>query len=62
MDASDRNRLLTPREAWELLGVSESTLARITVPRGTLPVVRVGRLRRYSMADVLAWIEANKQR
>lgn len=49
--------LLTPREAAELLGISERTLWSLSVPRGPIPAVRVGvRSVRYSVAALERWI------
>jgi len=39
--------LLTPREAAEALGISERKLWGLTVPRGPIPVVRIGKSVRY---------------
>jgi hypothetical protein len=44
--------LFTPREAAKALRISEKTLWSMTVPRGPIPSVRLGRSVRYS-ADVL---------
>jgi predicted site-specific integrase-resolvase len=52
------DRLLTPRQAGEVLGVSPATLATWRwrgVPR--LPYVRVGRLIRYRPSDITAFLE-----
>jgi hypothetical protein len=68
-EAEPGRLLLKPREAAELLGISERTLWGITAPRGDLPCVRVGldgskreaaRFVRYDVKDVSAWIERNK--
>lgn len=52
--------LLTARQAAEALAVSERTLWGLTVPRGELPAVHIGRAVRYAVADIEAWIEAKK--
>jgi len=54
--------LLTARQASEALSISERTLWSITVPRGPLPVVKVGRSVRYCPTDLDAWIELQKQK
>jgi hypothetical protein len=45
----------------DALGVSTRQLARLTVPHGDLPALRIGtgprRLLRYRVADVEAWID-----
>ena len=48
------DRLLTSKEAAELLGMSESWL------RGSdVPFVRLGRARRYRISDLLAFAESH---
>lgn len=55
---------LAPSKLWdinqtaEFVGVSSRTIWAETVPRGTLRVVRVGRLTKYRPADVERWIES----
>ena len=53
-------KLLTPQEAAELLGLQEGTLAvwRST-QRYALPFVKCGRLVRYKASDVRRFIEEN---
>ena len=54
----DYERLLTRKEAAELLGVKEMTLAIWkTNNRYNLPVVKVGRLAKYRYSDLIAFIE-----
>lgn len=45
-------------EVAEHVGISTRTVWGETVPRGTLRVVRVGRLTKYRPADVEAWIDS----
>ena len=52
--------LLTSRETAKYLGISERSLWGHTVPRGNLPVVRIGKSVRYAPADIAAFIEAAK--
>jgi Helix-turn-helix domain len=52
--------LLTAREAAKALSVSERTLFSVSVPRGPLPVVRIGRAVRYCVADLQAFIEGRR--
>lgn len=54
--------LLRSREAAEFIGVSLKTLWILSAPRGTLPVVKVGKSVRYDMADLKKWIEEQKVR
>lgn len=44
-----------------LLQCSERHVERITVPNGTLPCHRVGRVVRYIRNDVLKWLEQQAQ-
>jgi len=53
-------KLLTVAQAAELLSVSERTLWSITAPRGTVPAVRIGRLVRYELDDLLLYIRRQK--
>lgn len=49
--------LLTAREAAARLSVSEKTLMRLTAPKGSLPVVRIGKRGvRYTPAAIDQWI------
>lgn len=62
MDASKNQKLLTPIEVSEILGVSIETL---NVWRATnrypLPYVKAGRLVRYRLADINQFIESRLQ-
>lgn len=53
--------LLTGGQAAKLLSISTRTLWAMTVPRGDLPAVRIGRSVRYSSSDLAAWIERRRQ-
>lgn len=55
-------RMLTPPEAAEVLGVTTQTLSiwRCT-KRYALKYVKVGRLVRYRESDIMAFIEANNR-
>lgn len=55
---SDR-LLVPPREACRLLCVCEKTLWSLA-RRGEIPVIKIGRAARYSVADLAAWIERKK--
>ena len=52
--------LVTAREAARMLSIGERTLWTLT-DRGEIPVVRIGRLVRYHIADLHAWINRAKQ-
>ncbi len=50
--------LLTPREAAKALTISEKTLWSLSVPRGPIPVVRLGaRSVRYTRAALCHYVE-----
>jgi excisionase family DNA binding protein len=55
-----QHKLVSMRQAGEVLGVSEWTV-RTLCCKGALPCVRVGRLLKVDMADLLAFIARNKQ-
>ena len=51
-------RLLNRKEAAEILGVKENTLAIWkSTHRYNLPAIKVGRLVRYRLCDILAFLE-----
>jgi excisionase family DNA binding protein len=52
--------LVKSRAAATTLSVSERTLWALTAPRGPIPAIRVGRSVRYSLADLRAWIDAQR--
>jgi excisionase family DNA binding protein len=59
---SDYPELLDPRQASEVLDVSEGTLAVWrSSKRYGLPYVKVGRKVRYRRADLIAWLEKRVQ-
>ena len=58
--ATTERLLLTSRETAAALGICERTLYGLT-KRGDLPVVRIGRAVRYSVDDIVAWIERSKK-
>ncbi|QDT15086.1 helix-turn-helix domain-containing protein [Alienimonas californiensis] len=53
--------LLTPREAADVLGISERKLRDVTVPHGNLPRVMVGRCVRYRPAALEAWAAGREE-
>jgi|JI6StandDraft_1071083.scaffolds.fasta_scaffold862619_1 predicted DNA-binding transcriptional regulator AlpA len=56
------HRLLSRKEAANFLGLKESTLATWkSTKRQYLPVVKVGRLARYRMSDLLDYINNRMQ-
>jgi len=58
-DWESLQRLLRPREAADLLAISERTLWDLT-NRGDLSCVRLGRSVRYDPGDLAAWIAQKK--
>jgi len=55
------NRLINKADAAQYLGVSVRTLeAWISKGTGTLPYVKIGRMVRYRMDDLAAFIEAGR--
>ena len=52
-------RLMTAQEVAELLAVPERWV-RAHTRSGKLPVVELGRYRRYDRDDVLEWVETQK--
>ncbi|HUU20840.1 MAG TPA: helix-turn-helix domain-containing protein [Sedimentisphaerales bacterium] len=52
--------LLTPRETAATLGICERTLYTLT-KQGEIPVVRAGRLVRYSVEDLKTWIKKSSE-
>ncbi len=54
--------LLTRRQAAEYLGIKENTLAVwATTKRHPLPYIKVGRLVKYRLTDLQAFLERNVQ-
>ena len=51
---------LRPREAAKALGVCERTLYSLT-KRGEIPVIRSGRIVRYSVDDLKEWIKKSSK-
>ena len=54
-------KLLKPKEAADVLAVSERTLWTLT-DNGDVPAVRIGHSVRYDPGDLAAWIEQQKNR
>ncbi len=58
MDETNKNRLLTRKEAADFLGIRLNTLALWkSTKRYNLPVVKVGRLAKYRYGDLLEFVE-----
>jgi excisionase family DNA binding protein len=55
-----RPELLTAAEAATMLRIKESTLREHT-RRGRIPHLLIGRAVRYDAADLVAWLETQKQ-
>ncbi|WP_109976097.1 helix-turn-helix domain-containing protein [Mycolicibacter sinensis] len=56
-------KLLSPRETAEALGLSENTLAKWRYQRdeNSPPFVRLGGLIRYRESDLLLWLDAQAE-
>jgi excisionase family DNA binding protein len=52
-------RLVTSRQAAQMLSISERTLWSLS-NSGQLPVVRIGRAVRYAVSDIEAYIERSR--
>ena len=59
MDARSTNKMVTPKQAAEVLQISERTLFKLTKFDG-LPAIKIGRIVRYDPEDLAAWISKNK--
>ena len=56
--ASDPNRLLSRKEAADMLGMQPSTLAAwATLRKGDLPFLKIGARAKYRLADVQRFID-----
>lgn len=53
--------LLDQRRLADLLGCSARTLERQRLEGGGVPFCRIGRLVRYQLSDVLAYLEAQRR-
>jgi predicted DNA-binding transcriptional regulator AlpA len=56
------DRLLRPRDAANLLGLSESTLAKLRLSGGGPEYLKLGRSIRYARKSVDSWISARARR
>ena len=52
-------KLLTPQEVCELLGIKMSKL-RSAIFRREIPIIKIGRLVRVSQVDLAQWLNQNK--
>ena len=58
MNTNNYNQLLSRKEAAKFLGVKESTISVwACVKRYNLPVVKIGRLAKYRMSDLLKFLD-----
>jgi hypothetical protein len=53
--------LLTKQEAARSLKISDRTLQTYTVPRGSIPCLKIGSRVLYDPKDLLDWIDSCKQ-
>lgn len=62
MNTDINSRLLSREEAAQFLGVSKGTLeVWASTKRYDLPFIKIGRLAKYRMQDLLEFIENNAQ-
>lgn len=52
--------LLTAREASTAMAVCQKTLYSLTVPRGPIPAIRIGRAVRYDVNDLRNFIDQQR--
>jgi excisionase family DNA binding protein len=52
-------RFISPAEVQQILGCGR-TFCYGLLARNEIPSYKIGKLRRIKLADVLAWLEANK--
>lgn len=56
------NRLLSPREVQEILGIGKTGLyGLLKSKKDPLPSIKIGKNRRFNLAKVLWWIEKHEQ-
>jgi hypothetical protein len=53
--------LIPPKDAAAALSLSRRTLWALTAPRGSIPVVRIGRAVRYDLDALRVWITAQQR-
>jgi predicted DNA-binding transcriptional regulator AlpA len=59
---ADKNKLLSPRDVSEILGVSEETLSVWRCNKTyDIPYIKVGRLVKYKQSDIDSFIESRRQ-
>ncbi|AIL66008.1 Helix-turn-helix domain protein [Rickettsiales bacterium Ac37b] len=61
-DITMPEKLLTRKEAAEFLGIAENTLAVwACTKRYDLPMVKIGKLIRYKLSDLIKFIDQHQQ-
>lgn len=61
-DAFHDSRLLSCRQAQEMLGLSKSSLYRLLLSKkDPIPSVKIGRIRKFKLDKLLWWIEKHEQ-
>ena len=48
--------MVGPSEAGKMLRIARRTLQKWTTPNGPIPAMKLGRLVRYSVADLKEWV------
>jgi excisionase family DNA binding protein len=57
----EKDELLTTKEIADMLRVSVSWVYAHTGRKGSMPVVRVGKYMRFRYAEVLLWLELERE-
>lgn len=60
MNAAIPQLALSPRDAAQAMSMSEKGLWNLTKPRGPIPAAKIGRLVRYDVKDLQAFLDAQK--
>ncbi len=61
-EAFQQSRLLSCRQAQEMLGISKASLFRLlAIKNDPIPSVKIGRARKFKLDKLLWWIEKHEQ-
>ena len=60
MNNFEEKLLLSANEAARALGISVKSLWNFTIPRGSIPSIKIGSRVLYSPADLQEWIESHR--
>ncbi|MBI9018596.1 MAG: helix-turn-helix domain-containing protein [Phycisphaerae bacterium] len=59
---SCENQLISIKIAANYLGICERKLWELTMPRGDIPCIEIGRSIRYDMDDLKNWVQEHKRK